>query len=130
MSYEAEKLAIEAFLGANWPEATPLVYENVSMNDTTVLEWIRVSIQNGDAFQASMGDNPAFRYIGVLFFQIFLKPDTGSGRASQLADVITTLFRAKTISGLTFRVPQVNKVNSKSEWYQTNVSIDFFRGEQ
>lgn len=129
MSYLAEKLAIEAYIQANWVSPPLITYENVGLNTAAPTEWVRITIQNGDAFQASMGDNPAFRYIGVLFFQIFLKPDAGSGRALELADTISTLFRAQTISGMTFRVPQVQKVDSDAEWYQVNVSIEFFRGE-
>lgn len=127
MSYNAEQLAIEAHLIANWSE-TLMVYQNVKY-DGSASEWCRMSLQNADAFQASMGVSPAFRYIGVMFIQIFVRPDTGSGRAMAIADAVTTMFRAQTISGITFRVPQIQKVGEDDGWYQVNVSVDFFRGE-
>lgn len=132
MSYQATQLAIENFIQANWPHTSvPIIFDNVHFDPQDTTEWIRVSVKYDEPFQASLGDNPAFRYFGVLFFQIFLKPDVGSGRAAELADTITSLFRAQTISGLTFRVPEMNPVTSRKpmDWYQVNVSITFFRGE-
>ena len=65
----------------------------------------------------------------MLFVQIFVKPDIGSGRALELADTITTLFRAKRIGGIVFLVPKVQKVGVFKDWYQVNVSVEFSREE-
>jgi hypothetical protein len=125
MSYRQEKQDIEDYFIANWPY-TPIYFENGESNETG--EWVRLSIQHGDAFQASMGDDPAFRHIGVLFLQIFTPTDTGSGRALELADMADILFRNLVLTNLQFKVPQIKKVPSNFEWYQVNVSTDFYRG--
>jgi hypothetical protein len=124
MNYKQEKDTIELFFTANWPH-TPVVFENAPASDEN--EWVRLSIQNGRAFQASMGDNPAFRYPGVVFVQIFTAKDVGSGRALELADLVDALFKIAVVSGIQFKVPRINKVPSDGP-YQVNVSIDFYRG--
>ena len=128
MSFLLEKRTIEEYFSAQWGSTTPLYFENQTANNADP-EWLRLTIQNADSFQASLGSNPDYRYIGVLFFQIFVKPNTGSGRAMELVDIIEELFRSQTIGGITFKVPVVRKVPDNSEWYQVNISIDFFRGE-
>lgn len=124
MNYSEEKSIIESHFEANWGH-TPIVFENgVSMEDD---EWVRISILNGDAFQASLGDNPVIRHIGIVVVSIFTKKDEGSGRALQLADLVDSIFRLATISGIVFRVPQIKKIGGV-DWYQVNVSTEFFRG--
>lgn len=126
MNYSQEKQAIEQHFEANWPH-TPIVFENAKFTGAED-EWVRLSILNGDAYQASMGDNPAFRHPGVVVVQIFTRPDSGSGRALELADLVDQLFRLAVVSGIVFRVPRVQKVPSDNEWYQVNVSTEFYRG--
>jgi hypothetical protein len=125
MSYLQEKLDIEGYFEANWTH-TPVVFENGVPDQSS--DWVRLSIQNGKAYQASMGDNPQFRYPGVVFVQIFTAKDVGSGRAIDLADKVEELFKNAIINGIQFRVPRVNKVPSNSENYQVNVSTAFYRG--
>lgn len=127
MSYILEKSTIEQFLNSNFLE-TLIKYENDEMNDE-VNEWIRVSIQNSKAYQASLGSNPLFRYVGIMFIQIFTKLDIGSGRAVEIADVLTQLFRAKRIGDIVFKVPSLQKIGVSNGWYQVNVSVEFFREE-
>mgnify|MGYP000930737526 CR=1 FL=1 len=128
MSFTLEKKTIEEYFAGTWGSTTPLYFENMVANNSDD-EWVRLTIQNADSFQASLGNNPDYRYLGVLFFQIFVRPNTGSGRATALVDIIEELFRSQTIGGITFKVPVVRKIPATTEWYQVNVSIDFFRGE-
>lgn len=126
MSYLQEKIDIEEYFLTNWTY-TPIEFENGEVDRSG--DWVRLTIQNGDAFQASMGDNPAFRHIGVVFVSIFTATDEGSGRALELADLADLLFRNLVITNLRFKVPQIRKVhNSESEKFQINVSTEFYRG--
>ncbi len=131
MSYLQEKIDIEKFFADKWTQ-TNIVYDNgMSLEDD---EWVRLSIQHSRSFQASMGDYPAFRHIGVVFLQIFTATNTGSGRAMELADIADGLFRNLVLTNLRFKVPQVKRVshnsriNQRPEWLQVNVSTDFYRG--
>lgn len=91
------------------------------------LEWLRVSVLPATGKQKSMGDSPTFRYYGVLAIQIFTKPNTGSGRALEISDMITSLLRAKRLNGIQFFVPTTNKVGVDLGWYQVNVLTEFYR---
>lgn len=125
MSYLQEKLDIEAYFITNWAE-TPIKFENDEASESG--DWVRLSIQNGESKQMSLGDDPVFRHPGTVFVQIFTKTDAGSGRALALADIVDQLFRNLVLTNLQFRVPQVRRVPSSSEWFQINVSTDFYRG--
>lgn len=129
MSYLSEKTTIESYFADNWNKAK-IVYENdiVDIKDS---EWVRLSILNGKAQQVTLGcTNYDRRNYGVLVLQVFVKINTGSGRALELADSIADLFENKRVSNIQFKMPQVSKVpmDEDSYWYQVNVSIDFYRG--
>lgn len=126
MSYVAEKSTIEQFFATQWTH-TPYYFENVHI-DTPPDEWVRLTIGNGDAFQASMGDNPAFRYPGVVFVQIRTKKNLGSGRAVELADLADGLFKNLVLGNLRFKVPRLDRGPIDEEWFILNVSVDFYRG--
>ena len=125
MSYAATKSSIETYFQDNWDQ-TPVMFDNGESNESG--DWVRLVIRNGDAFQASLGDDPTYRHIGVAIVQIFTATDVGSGRALELADLVYTLFRNKYLDGITFKVPQVKEVPNQSEWFQVNVSTEFYRG--
>jgi hypothetical protein len=127
MSFLTQKSTLESFIQANLV-GTNVVFENQSQGNK-VSEWVRVNILNPDSRQISLGNNPYFRYLGLLIFQIFIKPNVGSGRAMEIADQITALFRGKTISGMTFKPPVINPVGESGGWYQVNVSVNFSREE-
>lgn len=131
MSYLQEKLDIETYFSANWAY-TPVVFENGESQEDN--DWVRLVINNGRAYQASMGDNPAFRHYGVVYVMIFTKTNVGSGRALELVDYADALFRNLVLTNLRFKVPQIRRiannerVNLRPEWLQVNVSTEFYRG--
>lgn len=125
MSFLQEKLDIENHFRNNWTD-THICYENDQFTGDT--EWVRISMQNAESFQVTLGDNPYFRYIGVLFVQIFIKPDVGSGRALFLADKVEAIFRNLTLGKIQFKVPTIDKIPVTEDWYQVNVNIPFYRG--
>lgn len=131
MSYAKEKEDIEKFFNDNW-NATPIVFENGMSMEAG--EWVRLTIRHVNARQVSMGDNPTFRHVGMVFVQIYTKTNIGSGRAIQLADLVDGLFRNLVIANLRFKVPQLkvvqndSRINQRPEWHQVNVSTEFYRG--
>lgn len=125
MTYKQEKLDIEGFFQTNWAD-TVIVFENGPAS--TDPEWVRLTVQNGEARQVTMGDAPEFRYPGVVYVQIFTPKDVGSGRALELADKAEALFKTLVLGKIHFKVPRVTKVPSNAEHYQVNVSTEFYRG--
>src|SRR5690606_11746569 len=125
MSYLQEKIDVEQYFLDNWVD-TPVAFENCSMAEA--VEWVRLTVLNGDSKQVTMGDDPAFRHYGVVMVQVVIRPDVGSGRALELADKVNSLFINKVLGNLQFRIPQIKRGPQSPEWYQLNVSIDFYRG--
>lgn len=127
MSFTQEKLDVETYIAAN-VTGTSLVFENVT-HKSGVLDWVRVNILNSNSRQVSMGDAPYFRYRGLLIFQVFTKPNIGSGRSVAIVDQLSSLFRGKRIGTLTFDSPMLEKIGEQDSWYQVNLTIPFSREE-
>ena len=127
MSFQLEKSTIEQYVNSSLVGLN-LVYENQSQSNN-VNEWVRVNILNSDSKQVSLGNDPYFRYNGLLIFQVFTKLNTGSGRSTIICDIISAAFRAQRIGTIKFRSPTLTKVGENGGWYQVNISIPFFREE-
>lgn len=130
MTFQAEKTSIESFIQTNASQFsnTDIVFENMTKPNSSV-NWMRVNILNSDSKQISLGNNPYYRYKGLLIFQIFTKPNTGSGKCNQIADTITTLFRSTSLGSITFKTPMKDVIGEVDGWFQVNVSVPFFREE-
>lgn len=123
-----ESVALQTYLTQNYT-STPVKFENDQQNDLSLQEWVRMSVQEASSSQITMGSNPLFRYASVLFFQIFVKPDIGSGRALEIVDTLSPLFNSKRIGDMTFMTPLVERVGVVRDWYQLNLSVEFYREE-
>jgi hypothetical protein len=129
MGFQAAKAEIETLFKNNWTY-TEIAYEGVPFDDRLLDEWVRISIADAGGKQASCGiQNVMFRYVGNLFVQIFIKNDKGSGRAMELADLVTPIFRSKIVNGIHYGVPEAIKVGPSEAWFQVNVSCEFYREE-
>ena len=132
MSYAAEKTTIEQAVNTNFTtvQGIDTIYDNVPY-DGSKDEWVRVTILPADAKQIDLGPGGTHRYTGVLTFQIFVRPNVGSGRALAIADLLSPIFRAQRISTIMFRTPAVRVVgrDPEGEWFQVNLSVNFFREE-
>lgn len=130
MSFQSEKLSIETYISDNKAQfqGADIVFENVTKPNNSV-NWVRVNILNSDSRQISLGSNPYYRYKGLLIFQIFTRPNTGSGKSNQLSDTITNLFRGVSLNSITFKTPMKDTIGEVDGWFQVNVSVPFFREE-
>ncbi len=123
---DTQQLVILDTIFSGFASGIPIVHDNEKYDGDSE-EWIRLSSQVASAKQKSLGDNPIYRYRGICYVQIFTKPDTGSGRAMEIVDMVTALLRSKTLNGITFYTPRSHKVGVVNGWYQVNVSTDFYR---
>lgn len=130
MSFLTEQTDIEGFFRANWNH-TAIAFDNVEFNPSIYEEWVRFVVRNGNARQSSMaGDNPGFRYYGVIYVQIFTRANIGTGRALALADLVTGLFRSASVNGIQFKTPSITRVgNMEDSWFQINVDCPYYREE-
>lgn len=129
MGFQAAQSAIETLFNTSWTH-TLIARDGVDFDPRSLNEWVRFSVREAAANQASIGtQNQLYRYYGVLFVQIFTKNGLGSGRAKELADLVTPIFRSKIVNGIHYRVPVVTTVGPSDAWYQVNVSCEFYREE-
>ncbi len=128
MNFLEEQIEIESYFKDNW-SYTPIAYDNVEFVPNDFTEWVRFVVRNGNARQTSIaGDNPGFRYYGVIYVQIFTRADTGTGRALELADYVTVLFRSASVNGIQFKTPSITRVgNMEDAWFQINVDCPYYR---
>jgi hypothetical protein len=123
--FNNERAVIDGMFDS-WTQ-TQVVRENTEVG--TANEWIRPSIQAINGNRMNLGDNPKYRYTGLLYVQIFTLTGIGSGRAKVLADLLTQMFRDVRSGGITFKVPQFEAVGNQDNWYQSVFSVEFFREE-
>jgi len=91
--------------------------------------WCRLSIQPGDVRQITVGVRQ-YRYLGVIFAQLFGPLGSGDGDLMEMAEAIAQLFRSQTVSGVTYFTPRIDKVGQGPQQYQINVEIDYQAGDQ
>lgn len=113
-----------------WDDETPVAQDNVSFEPQSVTEYVRFVDDNAGARQVSLGDNPRFRYRGLVTVQAFLKPNTGTSRAMELFDLVTEIFRAQKVGSVQFEVPRMNTVGDRDGWYQVNFLCPYYRDEE
>lgn len=103
----------------------PVIHPNEQFTGEAT-EWIRLTIQPAKGEIRTLGFE-SFRYTSLLYVQIFVLPDSGSGRSMELVNEVTNLLRAKTLLGLTFKVPKYHDIGTNKGWYQINVVTEFYR---
>jgi len=129
MSFLAQQTEIEAYMTANWSYTT-IARQNVAFDYTNLSEWIRVSVLDGNTRQSSMSSPRSFRYFGIVVIEIFVAMDVGTGRALELADLASGLFRAIDIGSSVYETPVVTRRGSANgQWYQIDVDCPFYREE-
>lgn len=132
MTYDAQHAAIRARLNTQWAGATPIAWPNVDFTPPNNAPWIRLSIQDADAAQVSMGgDTNIHRHKGLVYVMVFVPLSSGDGVALAYADTACGIFRGwqDPSSGVYFRqAPRVVTVGADSDkWYHVNVLAPFER---
>ena len=108
------------------------VYDNETVDRNVNESWVRISIQFGDETQATMGSvgNRDFRQTGVIFFQLYVEPDTGTKDINLIVDSIKAVWRGALFEGITCGALDSSKLGLVDDiWYQTNVTCEFYYDE-
>jgi len=89
--------------------------------------WIRFSIRPGESRQVSLGANSRFRTPGVAIAQIFVPLGLGDKTAWEVADAISSAFRATTVNNsVRFYTPYVSYQGRSGKEWQINVICPFY----
>jgi len=91
--------------------------------------WCRLSIRPGSVLRTTVGVKE-YRYVGVIFAQLFGPLGTGDGDLMEMAESIAAVFRSQTVSGVTYLTPRIEKVGQGAQQYQVNVEIDYQANDQ
>lgn len=126
MSFRTIQQEIESGFAAEWGVITPVEYQNVQLDTSAVNEYVSLTIQEGDASQASLGESGDFVINGVVIIAVFTKRDIGTKRSKEIADLIADYFRAKKLTTVRFQVPRGVSVPNKTNWFQYNVTVPFY----
>ena len=127
MTFAAIELAIQQRVEANWT-ATEVEWQNTEFDPKLGTPFVKVTLLFGDeniAGFAGTDSGNMYRKVGVVFFSIFVPPDSGTRLAYTHADNLIALFRGQEVSGIRFRGVEVNEVGEGDGWFQVNVSIAF-----
>ena len=105
-------------------------YDNAPFTKPNRTLWARCQVFVDAANQADFGaSTKRYRYRGMLRMSIFSPSNAGDRSALENADIIKDLFRAQTISGVTFGTPNARTIGRVEGEYQINVDVPFYADE-
>lgn len=111
------------------PFSYPVLYDNAPEPAHTGL-WLRGNVLFGASRLVEFGGTVNnYRTIGVFLVQVRIPLAVGDQIALQAADRIADVFRAVTVSGVTFRAPSVDPFGRDGSWWLVNVQCPFFSDE-
>lgn len=105
---------------------------NVRIDKTNLNEWVRISVKPYNPQLRNLSKDLNRR--GAVYIQAFVKPDTGSGRAFELACIAAAAFECAFVGEIEFSGSETVDVglsasgtalSSESGWYQVNAIIDY-----
>lgn len=128
MNIGQEHIDIETYFVGLW-SYTEVEYENQNKDTSNLDEWTRFRVFNAGGKQVSLGNNPRFRYRGLVVVQVFIRDGIGVGRAKTLADLVDPIFRNTVLGEIHFGVPEASKLGVTDGWYGLNVDCPYYREE-
>lgn len=122
--FEDQWDAIERRMNANW-SGSAFKFDNVPF-DYPKEKYVALTVLFGDGFQASLGDTPFFRQVGVIMLQIFVPKEIGTKDIGTLADKFRQIFNHKQFEGIITRtVSGPRFVGETRGWIQYNCDVAF-----
>lgn len=103
-------------------------YQNDSRATPADALWCKVSVDLGKPIQLEIGGrfNGSYRYIGNLNVRIKNNFGLGLNNLLNIADIISSAFKAKKIRLINFQVPRIVNVGRIQDDYQVNIICPFF----
>ena len=125
----AAREAITERFSTQWAAAQPAVPFTLENEAYTApaTSWVRMTIQNVDSFQETLGAVGRRRFIrrGSVFVQIFVATDAGVTPADTLARDARIIFEGVSFSGLRFNNAVIREVGPDGRFYQSLVEAFF-----
>jgi hypothetical protein len=130
VSFAHEARVIEAHVDTNWVEPPKLFFEG-QPRGTLPDEYVAVFIRPAAGRRIYL-NQPRHRFAGTVIAQIFTKPNIGTRRAREIADLFSVLLVNKQLvdaqaGTLRFRTPYISDTIEANGWFQLNVSAPYER---
>jgi len=124
-TFQDIRQAIESRFLTNWT-ATDISWDNVPYTPDANTAFVRLMINEVDAFQASIASIPCHRIIGIIHILIMVPVGTGTNIARGYADTAAGIFRNADFDDIHCRSPRIARVGDIGEHYQISTLIDFW----
>lgn len=131
MSFVTDAASVLAAFNTAFAAAEPTVpieNENIDPIDTSSLdEWIRIIIQEGDNSQITLGrvGNREYQKTGIIHIQVFTKTGIGAGRARELAQTAKGILQGTTFGDVKTGAARVARQGVSGSWWQLNLIVPF-----
>jgi hypothetical protein len=131
MNYASDREIIESYFKLTWftLSDTPIAFDNVpglftstgyinASNSPT--EYVRLYILPETTDIITMGTTPYASRHGSIVAQIFVPEGHGSGRAYELADIVTNVFQVITIGGVKCKGTTIQNIGPNMGYYHVD----------
>lgn len=133
MNYEVVKTTIETHVQALLAAYEGLVFGNDPIQSEPFDKIIRCTTQFGRTVQRSLGVR-CFRTVGILYFQIMVRPGVGTVQQDQIADILVADFASldlpvSSVSVTKIQFTDQTRVSDSTErngWVTDTVSMAFY----
>ena len=138
MSAREERHAIGSLFFPEWKAGSNLdvVLPNTKIDKLLRGQspWVQMSIRTSSGSSIEVGKHWK-RYIGMVFFQVFVKEGSGDAEALGYADEISAIFRDKEVSvgengRILFRTPFSDELGlTRDGWFEVQLAVPFQRDQ-
>lgn len=101
--------ALEIYFNSNW-STTDIFFNQVPANPPEDTEFVSFWVLPSGTMQVGLGSSPEFRTACVIQIDVNVPVGTGTRRAIELGDQVSTLFLGQQISGITVRNKSVGEL--------------------
>jgi len=130
--FDPIRALIETEFNTTWSSVgggVPIAWGEVPFNQPASGIWVRVTINFGQGFQASLGSTPLEKQPGVCMVGVFVPKSGGTKPANDLADKAGEALRYKQLTNGTVTVsmeaPYVTRGPEQQSHFQLNVNVPF-----
>lgn len=130
MSQETIKNDLQTYFSTNYSSTNDIVYQNESYNPQIDTEYTKFDILFGQDRPIDVGQKQTYRQNGIINIDLFLNEDNGLDKATQIADILTGLFRNKVISNIVTDWPIHDYIGDENGFYRYNFQVAFRKDVQ
>jgi len=132
MSFNDTRNAIEARMVANY-STYKVKFENTKFKPPVNTPWLALTVQDGEAFNASIGTaRRVQRHPGIIQVDIYVPENQGTKTSREIADAVAVIFNTVQFSlgssgTISTRAPALQGLGIEEGWDRKVLSIPFIR---